>query len=176
MAVGHDPQAVGGVGVDLDERRAPVGVPQVEVPLVRHGRLAPKAHVGMRRGRAGRGLVHPAPPHLHPLLGLAHEHHPGSALGRRCQLIGAGEGFFVVASTEPHHRHLVVSHEPFKVGHHAVVVVAQQCRRRDVALPDQRRPVQQELHQAALVLQRRDVAGHADAIHGADPERDVLGQ
>ena len=161
---------------ELDERRSTVGIPQVEVPLVGHRRLATKGEVGMGLGRSRRVLVDPAPPDVHPFLRLAHQHHPRTILSGGGQLIGTDDLLFGVATPEPHHREVTIGDEAIQVADHPIVVVAQQRRRRDVAPADLSRSVQQELDQTPFVLQGRDIAGHTDTVHRPHPKRDVCGQ
>ena len=130
--------------------------------------------VGPKRAR--RALVHPAPPHVHALLGLADKHHPGPALRRGRQLVGAGHLLFEITAAEPHHRDVMVIDETLEVADQPVVVVPQKSGRGDVAGADQRRPTQQELDQPAFVHQVGDIASDPDTIDAPYPQRHVLGQ
>jgi hypothetical protein len=87
------------------------------------------------------------------------------------ELIRTGELLFGVAAAEADHRQITIGDEPLQVGDHPVVVVTQQRRRGDVASADLHRPVQQELDQAALMLE-----GRANTVHCPHAKRDVIGQ
>jgi hypothetical protein len=132
--------------------------------------------VGVALGGPRRGLVDPALPHVHAFLGLADQHHATAAVGGEGELVGAGYLLFGLTSTEPDHRQVVFGDEAVQVAHHPVVVMAEQRRRGKVALPDEPRPVQQELDQTPLVLQGGNETGHSDAIHAPHPQRHMLGQ
>lgn len=99
MAVAPAPHRVGGIRADLDEPRAPVVVPDVEVPVVDVERLAA---VDEMRVAVAAPATEPPPAAGHTLLGLADEDHPGGAGPLGCLQEGPGGLFFGGALLEAH--------------------------------------------------------------------------
>ena len=140
VSVGHDPHRIGRIGTELDERRSPLVVEEVEVPVVGDPGLAGEGKVRVPGGVEGGAAVLVTAPCLHPLLGLAHEDHTASSLGRGGELVGPGHELLGVAVTEAHDRHLRLGHEAVEVACHPVVVLGQQGRRRGWSVSRLARP------------------------------------
>lgn len=171
VAVGAQPQRVGGVAAELEEGGAPVVIPQVEVPMVGDGRHPLVGEMGVVGTVARVGGVGEAPPGRRALLGFADEDDPGPVYRCRRILVGPGQVFLVLASLEAHHGQVMGDDEGVEVGDQAVMVLGQTHRRRDVITP-----VDQEADDPVLVLQARDVPRHPDPIHGRAAERHLLGR
>ena len=171
MPVGTRPQGIRRVAADLEEGRAPVGIPEVQVPVVGNRRHPPPCEVGVVGTMTGVRLVDETPPRRGPLLGLAHQHQPGSACRGGLLLVRAGDVLLALVALEAHHGHVVGNHQVVELGHQPVVVVGEPRRGRDAIAP-----LQQEPKHATLVLQPGDVAPDADAVHRGAAEADVLGQ
>ncbi len=91
VPVGTGPQGIGRVPADLQEGWPPLGIPPIQVPVVGHRRHPTPAEVGVTRAMGGVGVVHEPTPRRGPLLGLAHQHQPGTARRSGRLLIGAGD-------------------------------------------------------------------------------------
>ena len=83
VPVGTAPQRIGRIGADLEEGRSPLGVGEVEVPVVGHAGLAAPGDVGMAGAMPDMGVIDVAPPRGGPLLCLADQHQSGPT-GRCC--------------------------------------------------------------------------------------------
>lgn len=172
MAVGAAPQREGGVGADLEERRSPFGVREVEVPVVGHRGLATPGDVGVVGAMPGVGGIDVAPPHRGPLLSFAREHQSGPSGGHRLVLEGAGEVLLGLTGLEAHDRDPGAGLECLELGEEPLVVAMKQRGRRDGATSS----IEQEPDQPELVLQVPDIAADPDAVHRSAAKADVLVQ
>ena len=171
VSVGAAPQRIGGIGAHLDEGRSPLGVREVEVPVVGHRGLAAPGDVGMAGAMPGVGVVDVAPPHRGPLLGLAHEHETWPT-GRCCRvLVRTDQVLFGLSRLESHDGNPGPRLQRLEFGHEPFVVAVEQGRRGNGATS-----VEEELDHPSLILQSRDVAPDADAIHRGAAEAHVLVQ
>ena len=171
VAVGATPQRIRRIRTQLDERRSPLGIGEIQVPVIGHRRLAPPDEVRMTRPMRRVTVVDEAAPRRNPLLGLAHQHQPGASGCCRGVLERARDVFFAFTALEPHHRHTRGGNQRVQLADQTVVVTVEHHRGRDRVTP-----AEQELDHAALVLQASDVAPDPDAVHRGAAEADVLVQ
>jgi len=171
VSVAAAPQRIGGVGAQLDERRSPLGVGEVEIPLVGHRRLATPTDMGMTRSVLAVGRIDIAPPSRDPLLGLAHQDQPERPLPGCRVLVGAGDVLLAVAPAETNHLDPARCDQTVQIADQPVMD-ADQCRRRrdGVALADQ------ELHHSPLILQSRDVTPDSHSVHRLATEAHMISQ
>ena len=171
MSVEVDPDRPGRIGVGLDERWAPLRIPQVEVEVVHEGRLSAPLHVRVPGLLLALGW--PRPPHRRLLLGDADQHHLAVTA-----LVGAGVdqrsglGLFALTLAEVHHRDPVDLGETVDLFDVAVADLPERRRGRD---PEPALPPQEPAHLAHR-LQLGHITLQEEAIHRPTGERGVVPQ
>ena len=127
VTVGAAPQWIGRVGAHLEEGRSPLGVKEVEVPVIGHRGLAAPGDVGMVGPMARMTVVDVAPPRRGSFLGLAHQHQPAAdRLASGLVLVRTGDVFFGLAHLEADHGHRAAGLERLEFGNQALVVAVEQ--------------------------------------------------
>jgi hypothetical protein len=105
VAIGAVPQPVRRIAAHFQERRPPLLVGEIKVPVVgNRGHAGPGAMRGARCG-GWRGTGDKAPPTTGALLGLAHQDEPGAAGRESLVLVGPGNVLFYFVALETHDRH-----------------------------------------------------------------------
>ena len=135
VAIGAAPQPVRRVTAHFQERRPPLLVGKIKVPVVGDRGHAGPGDVRVPGAVAGVGRVDKAPPRAGALLRLAHQDQPGAAGRESFVLVGPGNVLFYLVALETHDRHACRGHQGVEAGNQAVVGLVEGRRRRDRVAP-----------------------------------------